>query len=181
MRNLFKKDIALQAILYVLERMGGTCDMHKCNKILYFADNEHLSQYGRSITGDSYVAMDFGPVPSSIYDLFKAVRGEGYFSSAVDDIRETKFRFINKKDIIAIARPEMDYLSESDIQMLDKYISFFKDKSFEETTRLSHGYAWANTHRNSEISVRDRLTEFGDNDDYISYIEESLKLEEDFC
>ena len=54
--KLFKQDIAIQAILYILQRMGGTCDIHRCCKILYFADNEHLSKYGRSITGDAYYA-----------------------------------------------------------------------------------------------------------------------------
>ncbi len=55
--KLFKQDIAIQAILYILQRMGGMCDIHRCHKILYFADNEHLSKYGRSITGDAYVRM----------------------------------------------------------------------------------------------------------------------------
>ena len=40
--KLFKQGIAIQAILYILKQMGGTCDIHKCHKILYFADNEHL-------------------------------------------------------------------------------------------------------------------------------------------
>ena len=34
---------------------------HKICKILYFADREHLSKYGRSITGDVYIAMTYGP------------------------------------------------------------------------------------------------------------------------
>ena len=86
--KLFKQDIAIQAILYILQKMGGMCDIHKCQKILYFADNEHLSRYGRSITGDAYVRMDFGPVPTYIYDLFKAVRGDSYFALQVDDVKK---------------------------------------------------------------------------------------------
>ena len=53
--KLFKQNVAIQAVLYILQQMGGVCDIHKCHKILYFADNEHLSKYGRSITGDSYI------------------------------------------------------------------------------------------------------------------------------
>lgn len=177
----FRREEALQAILYILQKMGGTCDMHKCNKILYFADNAHLSKYGRTITGDSYIAMDFGPVPSSVYDLFKAVRGEGYFSSMVDNIRNSMFMFVNKKDIVSLTSPDIEYLSDSDIEVLDKYIDYFKNMSFDETTRVSHGFAWSNTHRNSEISLRDRLTECGDSDEYIDYIEKELELEKEFC
>ena len=176
--KLFKQDVAIQAILYVLQKMGGTCDIHRCHKILYFADNEHLSKYGRSITGDAYVRMDFGPVPTCIYDLFKAVRGDSYFASQVDDVREGYFHFLNKKDITATAQPDMSYLSESDVEMLDKYIAQLKDKDFATITEVSHGYAWSHTAQNDVISVRDRLTEMGDSDEYIRYIEEQMRAEE---
>ena len=176
--KLFKQDVAIQAILYILERMGGACDIHRCHKILYFADNEHLSKYGRSITGDAYVRMDFGPVPTCIYDLFKAVRGDSFFAEQVDGIRKNCFCFVNNKDIKAVAQPDMTYLSESDVEMLDKYVEQFKNKSFEEISEASHGYAWSHTAQNGVISVRDRLTEMGDTDEYISYIEEQMRAEE---
>lgn len=175
---MFKQDVAIQAILYILKRMGGTCDIHRCHKILYFADNEHLSKYGRSITGDAYVRMDFGPVPTCIYDLFKAVRGDSYFASQVDDVRHDCFHFVNTKDIAATKQPDMSYLSESDVEILDKYISQFKNKDFGEISEASHGYAWSHTVQNGIISVRDRLTELGDTDEYIKYIEDQMRAEE---
>jgi uncharacterized phage-associated protein len=176
--KLFKQDVAIQAILYILQQMGGTCDIHKCHKILYFADNEHLSKYGRSITGDSYIRMDFGPVPTCVYDLFKAVRGDSYFASQVDDIRQHLFHFVNNKDIVSSHEPDMDYLSKTDVDMLNKYITQLKDQDFNTVSDASHGYAWSNTRQNGEISVRDRLTEMGDSDNYIQFIEEQLKAEE---
>lgn len=176
--KLFKQDVAIQAILYVLQKMGGTCDIHRCHKILYFADNEHLSKYGRSITGDAYIRMDFGPVPTCIYDLFKAVRGDSYFASQVNDVRKHYFHFLNNKDITSTAQPDMSYLSESDVEMLDKYIEQLKDKDFATITEASHGYAWSRTAQNDVISIRDRLTEMGDSDEYIRYIEEQLRAEE---
>ena len=179
--KLFKQDIAIQTILYILKKMGGTCDIHRCHKILYFADNEHLSKYGRSITGDAYVRMDFGPVPTCIYDLFKAVRGDSYFASQVDDVRQDCFHFINNKDIAAVASPDMSYLSESDVEMLDKYIAQLKEKDFNEVSDASHGYAWSHTAQNGIISVRDRLTEMGDSDEYINYIEEQMQAQEAFA
>ncbi len=39
-----------------------------------------MSECGRSITGDNYIAMNYGPVPSYIEDIFKAVRHQSYFS-----------------------------------------------------------------------------------------------------
>lgn len=176
--KLFKQDVAIQAILYILKKMGGTCDIHKCHKILYFADNEHLSKYGRSITGDAYVKMDFGPVPTCIYDLFKAVRGDSYFASQVDNVRNDCFHFVNKKDIVSVAEPDMSYLSESDVELLDKYINQLKEKDFKKVSDASHGYAWSHTAQNDVISIHDRLKEMGDSEDYIKFIEEQLSAEE---
>lgn len=176
--KLFKQDVAIQAILYILQKMGGECDIHRCHKILYFADNEHLSKYGRAITGDAYVRMDFGPVPTCIYDLFKAVRGDSYFANQVDDIRQNYFHFTNNKDIVSVAKSDMSYLSESDVEMLDKYIAQLKDKDFNSVSEASHGYAWSHAPQNGVISVRDRLTEMGDTDEYIHYIEEQMRAEE---
>ena len=77
MKSSFNKDVALQAMLYVLSKLG-TADMHKVSKILYFADRSHLSKYARSITGDDYIKMSYGPVPSNVYDIMKAVRGDSF-------------------------------------------------------------------------------------------------------
>lgn len=179
--RLFKQDVTIQAILYILQKMGGVCDIHKCHKILYFSDNEHLSRFGRSITGDSYIKMEWGPVPTCVYDLLKAVRGDSYFAAQVENIRKNMFHFVNQKDIQSTSAPDMDYLSQSEVDILDKYISQFKDLTFQQVSELSHGFAWSNTKRYGEISVRDRLTELGDNDGYIEFIEEQLKAEEAFA
>lgn len=82
---------------------------------------------------------------------------------------------MNNKDIAAVASPDMSYLSESDVEMLDKYIDQLKDKGFSEVSDASHGYAWSHTAQNGVISVRDRLTEMGDSDEYINYIEEQMR------
>lgn len=79
MSKLFKYDKAVNSLLYSLHQLGGKTDMHKLCKILYFADQRHLSQYGRSITGDTYIAMKFGPVPSCVDDILKALRGDSFF------------------------------------------------------------------------------------------------------
>src|SRR3979411_231740 len=40
-------------------------------KIFFYADKEHLADWGRSICGDFSVAMENGPVPSNTYNLVK--------------------------------------------------------------------------------------------------------------
>lgn len=40
-------------------------------KLIYIADRESLRQYGTPISGDEAWALPNGPVPTTIYDLFK--------------------------------------------------------------------------------------------------------------
>ena len=67
------------------------------------------------------------------------------------------------------------------MEMLDKYIAQLKEKDFNEVSDASHGYAWSHTAQNGIISVRDRLTEMGDSDEYINYIEEQMQAQEAFA
>ena len=70
----FNKEKALNAILYIAQNLNRR-DFHKIFKILYFSDREYLARYGTTITGDCYIAMEAGPVPSKVYDIFKSLEG----------------------------------------------------------------------------------------------------------
>lgn len=175
--SLFRKEATLNAILYILQQLGGKSDMHKIFKTLYFADQSHLSKYGRSITGDVYIAMQYGSVPSKTDDIFKAVRGDSYFH---DDELNTYIHFVNKYIVEGIKKADLDYLSESDIECLDEAISKCKDKSFDELTKMSHGLAWENTRRDRAMSFKDILREEGDSEEYADYIADKLMLESSY-
>lgn len=178
MISLFNKDVALQAILYILSKLGGQSDMHKICKILYFADQKHLSRYSRSITGDDYIRMQYGPVPSKVDDIFKAVRGDSYFSGTpFSDELKKYFTFQNRYIIRQLSDVDLDYLSESDVECLDEAIALCKDKSFGELTEFSHGLAWQSTSPDRKMSVEDILREAGDSEEYVEYINRKLKTE----
>lgn len=176
--NLFDKDVTLNAVLYIIQQMGGKVDMHKIFKTLYFADQEHLSKYGRTITGDVYIAMHYGPVPSRTDDIFKAVRGDSYFPAG--DLKDY-FHFVNRYIVTNNKDADLDYLSESDLECLNHSISLCKDLSFEELTKKSHGLAWKNTARDRVMSYADILREEGDTEGYVEYITNKMELESSFC
>lgn len=181
MHKLFKYDRAINSLLYSLRAFGGTCDMHKLCKILYFADQRHLSDYGRSITGDTYIAMQYGPVPSCVDDILKALRGDSFFSS-VPEIEELKHYIVfeNRFILRALKEPDMDELSVSDVKCLDYAIDICKNKSFLELTAFSHGLAWSNTQRDRAMSVKDILREAGDGEAYVEYIADNIKTQASF-
>lgn len=165
--DLFDKDVTLNAVLYILRQYGGQSDMHKVFKTLYFADMAHLSKYGSCVTGDTYFAMNCGPVPSKTYDIFKAIKGASYFSD------KTLNEYLSfKNDIMVVSKKacDRDYLSDAAVECLDEAISKCRGLNFGELSEMSHGYAWSNTKRDKEISMKDILTEAGDNQEYVDYV-----------
>jgi len=60
---------ATQALNYFARQDGNRINKLKALKLIYFADRHHLRRYGRPITNDRYLAMNYGPVASSCKDL----------------------------------------------------------------------------------------------------------------
>ncbi|MBQ9639139.1 MAG: SocA family protein [Bacteroidales bacterium] len=164
----FNLNKSLQAVLYVANRLVRK-DFHKIFKVLYFADRNHLSKYGRSITGDTYIAMTDGPVPSNIYDIFKSVRGDGFFSKRAADFT-TLFRVVDWNFIFPEAEADISQLSESDVEELDDSLRLYGSLSWDEVREKSHDYAWRSTARDYPISVENMIMETGDSKEYAEYV-----------
>ena len=123
--------------------------------------------------------MPYGPVPSKIDDICKALRGESFFSDKVDQFKEylevrNNFLLEAKKDA------DLDYLSASDIECLDFAIEKCRNKSFDELVDMSHGEAWHNTNPNRTISTKDIMREYGETEEYVNFVYEKLKEESCF-
>lgn len=134
----FDTDKALEVILYVAKRVPMPDLIHIC-KTLYFADRQHLEEYGRFICGDQYFAMKNGPVPSGVYDLLKA-NHTAHFT-----------RRGNK--IIPVREADLRSLSESDVECLDSAISKYGAMPFNELSQHSHDAAWQAADENDSISL----------------------------
>jgi uncharacterized phage-associated protein len=139
----FEPQKAIHSILYILSKIGEA-DYHKIFKILYFAEQKHLLLYGRPVTSDEYQAMKFGPVPSYIYDIFKTVeRGRGPF---IDAKKYQHFftitRYGNAPYVTALMPPDLEELSESDIEALEASINENKNLTFSQLVEKSHDEAW---------------------------------------
>jgi len=146
-RFTFDAGKAVEVLLYIA---GQQPDMYAALKILYFADRQHLARYGRFICGDSYIAMDKGPVPSGAYDLVKFVRGNGWCAPSVS-VKEAFA--VQGYSIIPLRKPNLDLLSESDIECLDEAIRTYGNWPFGKLKRESHDKAYLAADANSVISV----------------------------
>ena len=84
-------------------------------KLIWAADRYHIRKYGRTVLGDKYIAMRFGPVASKAKDLMER--------TIALQIDETKYRDqyikrLNKYTIESINKVDFDFFSETDIEAL---------------------------------------------------------------
>lgn len=103
------------------------------------ADRIHPERYGRLISGDSYVAMKNGPVPSGAYDIMKAVGGDGMCAGGKE--AQEAFTVNGGHDVIPRREANEALFSESDRECHHEAIQQYGRLSFEELTDLSHDAA----------------------------------------
>lgn len=173
-KQKFNLEKSLEAILYISNRLQRR-DFHKIFKILYFSDRNHLAKYARSITGDTYIAMNDGPVPSNVYDIFKSVRGDGFFAQNAGQFSEC-FRVVNWNFIEPLKDANLSLLSESDIEEMDDALRLYGNLTWDEIREKSHDYAWRNTTKDYPISIENMLLETGETHDYIDFVNEMVSL-----
>ncbi len=148
----FNEAKAVETLAYVAQAWPGITPFY-LSKIVFFADRDHLRKYGRPVTGDAYIAMDNGPVPSRIYDI---VKGELDFFGAPGAIMEalTIEQTGKYHEVRAKRPPNTDLLSETDIVELDDAIRFCRGKSVPELSHLTHQEpAWLHAERNAEMDL----------------------------
>lgn len=148
----FRPEKTLEALVYVVEQ--GCSDMYAVLKMLYFADKEHLSRYGWPITGDTYVAMKSGPVPSAAYDIVRWVRGDGRVRPCidVDGVLEIS---PGTHQIAAMRSADRNLLSQSELDCLDRVLAKYGRMEFGELKKVSHDEAYDAADMNDWMSPED--------------------------
>ncbi len=165
----FNKEKTLNVILYIAEKLQRK-DLHKVFKILYFSDREYLANYGYPITGDTYIAMEAGPVPSKVYDIIKIVRGDSY----KQDTENFKSYFCIESNQYIKPNKEADLrkISRAEIKIIDQCLNLYGALSYSEIKEKSHDMAWHSTTRDSAINIEDIAIEVGITSKELSYVTE---------
>lgn len=174
MKIEFNKSKALNSLLYVANRLQRR-DFHKIFKILYFSDRQHLADWGCPITGDNYIAMDAGPVPSRIYDMLKIVRGDSYLSD-IEGLGKY-FTIENWMYVRPLQDADTDKLSKNEKDILDDSISKYGSLSYDEIKEKSHDIAWRCTAKDFSIQWDDIAREAGLDSEELSYLNEMNQLQ----
>ncbi|WP_292141484.1 Panacea domain-containing protein [Mesorhizobium sp.] len=155
MKFSLDKQKAVEAIVFIAQQMPGVGRFH-ASKALYFAELEHLRNYGRPIVGDRYVAMDNGPVPSFSYDVLKG-NLVGADKELVEGALEIDTRWRHPK-YKAARTPNLELFSQSDLECLRSGIEHVNGKSFGSISDETHQHpGWKNADLNSLMSFDDML------------------------
>ena len=185
--RLEKDDILVikAVLLYILTHSeDGKRDIYSLVKSAYYAQQNHLAQYGTPLFKDCICALPFGPVPSNIYNVLKMASGDSnelnYHRSddmhlASDAINFESGRYSAKED------PNMDFLSKSDIESLNYGIEKVAKMSFNQIKEDTHGKEW-NRAFNSKSSLKEmnilNIAKEGDaSSDALRYLEDFLETD----
>ncbi len=165
MKLIFDPMKAVEILLYIAERVPN---LYHALKIMYFADKAHLSEYGRLVSGDHYIAMRLGPVPSGTYDIVKFVRGDGIFT--FDESIKEAFTVKGRNTIEPKRRPDLDTLSESEMECLDASISEYGNMSMTRLKKASHDAAYEAADENEDISLESIITTLPNGTEVLAYM-----------
>ena len=165
----FDKTKTLNALLFVVNRVQRK-DFHKIFKIIYFADRQHLADWGRPITGDTYIAMEAGPVPSRLYDMLKIVRGDSYLPDTEGLSRF--FQIENWMYVKPLQDADLNELSPNEQEALSESIAKYADLSYDEIKEKSHDVAWRSTARDFAINWDNIAREAGLDEEEVACLQD---------
>jgi uncharacterized phage-associated protein len=158
----FDPDKAVEALLFVAGRIPDPT-LHSLSKVFFHADKMHLSRYGRPITGDYYVAMKHGPVPSATYDILKTIRGDARFP--LPRRAHGALVVVNNHSVVPSRAADESVLSKSELECLAESAAEHGSKSFNQCTAESHGPAWTAADENDVIVLENMLLEIENRDE----------------
>ena len=96
-----------------------------CLKIIFLADRYHLRMYGRTITGDHYVAMQYGPVASNSKRTFEFLGLPEQMRAYASDYLTP----IDDKNIVSVKSPDLDVFSETDMEAMNAALATYRKHS----------------------------------------------------
>lgn len=159
---VFDVDKAVEAILFIAPSVKNPT-LHSVSKVLYQADRIHLARFGRPITGDRYVAMKHGPVPSGTYDVLKTLRGDAHMQ--LPPGIEQAIAVQNAYSVVPMRAPDLAVLSQSEQQCLRESVDAHGSKTFQHLTNESHDAAWDAAGENDIIELEHFLLTLDNGDE----------------
>jgi len=137
------------AVLFFANKVrNGTLGKLKMMKLLYYLDFDFFEKYGKSVTGDSYLRFENGPVPQTAEKILKNMTGKD-----IKVTRRTMPKGYNDQQLIEPLKDfDMSVFSKEELVMLEEIADKWEKFSGSDMKMASHGEApWIATKPNGVI------------------------------
>lgn len=140
-----------EALAYIASEWSDITQFYAA-KVIFFAEKKHINTYARPILADRFIAMKDGPVPSTVLDLFRGnfrqIRNRGLILDAVEFVNLGRVLI----GMVAKRKPNLDLLSQTDVECLKGAIEFCRGKEKGFLSELSHeDRAWTSAGKNGPM------------------------------
>lgn len=143
----------VEALVYAARRLPGKGHYWPL-KAQYVADRRHLERHGRTLYGETHVAMPYGPVPQAAFNASRALaEGELLCEFPMDAVRAALRRDGDR--LVALRDADPHVLGADERESLDWAIRIVADLSFDELKNQTHDSAWEKTPRNAPMAWQD--------------------------
>ncbi len=172
----YREDKATQAAARFLERAGGSLNVLKLIKLLYFAERLAILRSGRPITFDTLVSMPKGPVLSLTFDKIDDEEQPGAESYWRHHISERS----NHEVRLLVDSAPRDQLSEAEEAIIDEVWREHGHKTQWQLVEESHRLPeWRDPGGSSlPLTMADILAAGGFSQTDIEDIESDLRAEQ---
>lgn len=183
----YKKNV--QILAYLANKEWWIIPYMKALKLIYFSDKFFIRFYWQTISEDTYVAMKNGPVASNIYTMIQEIKYPEFFATFDNDYIKEFIKKTGNYEIELIKEPDLEYLSKSEIEVLDKIYDRFGKKNQWELVGLTHNYdEWKQYESFFErekwwkinMNISDFFKNSFDQDSIFEIPEEHLELSKEF-
>lgn len=171
---------ATAALGFLVQKMQNR-DFHRLFKALYLADLMHLEKYGRPIAWEQFSALEYGPVPMTVYNSLCALRGDTRFPIANEDLHaklEELVEVVNRKYVQLLRAPDLEDLSDSDVACLEEAARIADANTFDDNTYLTHDEAYEaawSRRPNGPIRLDDILNKLPNGDEIRKHLEHNMR------
>jgi len=127
----------IEALCYLLVKLGKADKIHLV-KLMYLADKYHLMNYGRTITGDDFIAIGHGPAGSKTMDVLE------YDPYVLGNLEKQAGELFIKGDGHAYLPGQncsphnLEMLSATDVEALNFSIEYFGKQDQWDVVEYTH-------------------------------------------
>lgn len=151
----FDRETFEQVVLYICSQVDDLRSLSKTklHKILYYVDREVYLETGKPLTGETYVANQYGPTSEHLEEILGDLEEADQLSHVTRKGDSAKIGSYTQNIFIANETPDVDdFFQPSEIQLLDSVTEkISEDFTSEEISDLSHDIVWRSARQGEEI------------------------------